>query len=251
MSGAAGRHRDVAAAPGRSAALQRSPGGTSGVRMATENFALPHPGRLARRPAAAPVESRDAPAPGLFLQSLIGCGGSAMNAPGKGDSSPLTVSSPDLPGGTFPRAFTCDGANRLPRLEWSTPPPGTQELAIEMLDPDAPGGTFTHWLVYGLPPGLSSLTAVPAGAAEGVNDFGRRGYGVRARRAAPRTTTISWSLRWTPGSVWRPGRGGPIWSHAPAVTCSAGANWSPPTSAPSRAPILPGAQIAQNRSICG
>ena len=46
-----------------------------------------------------------------------------------------------------------------------------------MLDPDAPGGTFTHWLVYGLPPGLSSLTAVPAGAAEGVNDFGRRGYG--------------------------------------------------------------------------
>ena len=43
-----------------------------------------------------------------------------------------------------------------------------------MLDPDAPGGTFTHWLVYGLRPGLSSLTAVPVGAAEGVNDFGRR-----------------------------------------------------------------------------
>ena len=46
-----------------------------------------------------------------------------------------------------------------------------------MLDPDAPGGTFTHWLVYGLPPGASSLAAVPAGPAEGVNDFGRRGYG--------------------------------------------------------------------------
>jgi len=45
-----------------------------------------------------------------------------------------------------------------------------------MLDPDAPGGPFTHWLVYGLPPGTSSLAAVPAGAAEGVNDFGRRGY---------------------------------------------------------------------------
>jgi hypothetical protein len=100
-----------------------------------------------------------------------------MNAPGHEDCSPLTVSSPDLPGGRFPRAFTCDGANRLPRLEWSSPPAGTRELAIEMLDPDAPGGTFTHWLVYGLPPGLSSLTAVPAGAAEGVNDFGRRGYG--------------------------------------------------------------------------
>jgi len=57
-----------------------------------------------------------------------------------------------------------------------TPPSGTQELAIEMLDPDAPGDTFTHWLVYGMPPNISSLAAVPAGAAEGVNDFGRRGY---------------------------------------------------------------------------
>jgi len=46
-----------------------------------------------------------------------------------------------------------------------------------MLDPDAPGGTFTHWLVYGLLPGISSLAAVPGGAAEGVNDFGHRGYG--------------------------------------------------------------------------
>ena len=105
-----------------------------------------------------------------------------MNAPRQEDSSPLTVSSPDLPGGTFPRAFTCDGANRIPRLEWGTPPAGTQALAIEMLDPDAPGGTFTHWLVYGLPPGLSSLTAVPAGAAEGVNDFGGAATGARAHR---------------------------------------------------------------------
>ncbi len=48
---------------------------------------------------------------------------------------------------------------------------------MEMLDPDAPGGTFTHWLVYRIPPGITSLAAVPPGAAEGVNDFGRRGYG--------------------------------------------------------------------------
>jgi Raf kinase inhibitor-like YbhB/YbcL family protein len=46
-----------------------------------------------------------------------------------------------------------------------------------MLDPDAPGGTFTHWLVYGIPPGISSMAAAPAGAAQGVNGFGRRGYG--------------------------------------------------------------------------
>jgi hypothetical protein len=63
-----------------------------------------------------------------------------MNGPNQGNSLPLTVASPDLAGGTFPREFTCDGANRLPRLQWSTPPAGAQELAIEMLDPDAPGG---------------------------------------------------------------------------------------------------------------
>jgi len=40
-----------------------------------------------------------------------------------------------------------------------------------------PGGTFTHWLVYGIPPGISSMAAAPAGAAQGVNGFGRRGYG--------------------------------------------------------------------------
>ena len=100
-----------------------------------------------------------------------------MNGPGQGNPSPLTVTSPDLAGGTFPREFTCDGANRPPRLQWSTPPSGTQELAVEMLDPDAPGGTFTHWLIYRMPPGIASLAAVPPGAAEGVNDFGRRGYG--------------------------------------------------------------------------
>ena len=81
-----------------------------------------------------------------------------MNGLNKGISCPLTVASPDLPVGTFPREFTCDGADRLPRRQWSTPPSGTRELVIEMLDPDTPGGTFT------------------AGAAEGVNDFGRRGY---------------------------------------------------------------------------
>ena len=136
-----------------------------------------------------------------------------MNGPDHGES-PLAVASPDLTGGTFPREFTCDGVNRRPRLEWSTPPPGAQELAIELLDPDTPGGTFTHWLVYGIPSGISSLTAVPAGAATAA----------RARHAAPRITTTSWSSRWTPGWAWPPERRGRIWSHAFAVTCWAGAS---------------------------
>ncbi len=109
-----------------------------------------------------------------------------MNGSKQGDSCPLTVSGPDLPRGTFPREFTCDGANRLPRLQWSTPPSGTQEVAIEMPGPNAPGGTFTHWLVCGLPPGISSLAAVPAGAAEGVSDFGRHGHGGPCRLMSER-----------------------------------------------------------------
>src|SRR5207247_317252 len=95
---------------------------------------------------------------------LTGSGGKTVNGSSQGNPSPLMVTSPDLAGGTFPREFTCDGANRLPRLQWSTPPSGTQEVAIEMLDPDAPGGTFTHWLAYGLSPGMSSLAAMPANA---------------------------------------------------------------------------------------
>jgi Raf kinase inhibitor-like YbhB/YbcL family protein len=138
------------------------------------------PGRLAPAPACrrlCRVALRAALALSVLMLPLAGCGGPAVNAPSSENAVPLTVSSPDLPGGRFPREFTCDGANRIPRLHWSAPPPGTQELAIELLDPDAPGGTFTHWLVYGLPPGITSLAAVPAGAAEGVNGFGRRGYG--------------------------------------------------------------------------
>ena len=141
---------------------------------------MARPGRLAPAPGCRRlclVVLRDALALIVLMLPLTGCGGPTVNAPGQQDAAPLTVSSPDLPGGMFPREFTCDGANRIPRLQWSTPPPGTRELAIELLDPDAPGGTFTHWLVYRLPASVTSLAAVPAGAAEGVNDFGRRGYG--------------------------------------------------------------------------
>ena len=114
-----------------------------------------------------------------------------MNGSSQGDPSPLTVTSPDLAGGTFPREFTCDGANRLPRLQWSTPPSGTQEVAIEMLDPDAPGGTFTHWLAYGLSPGLSSLAAMPPTRPKVSTTSAGAATGARARRAALRITTTS------------------------------------------------------------
>src|SRR5262249_15489936 len=68
-----------------------------------------------------------------------------------------------LPGACSPCEFTCDDANRLPRLQWSTQPSGTRELAVEMLDPDARGGTFTHRLVYQ----VSSLEVRGSGRSAG------------------------------------------------------------------------------------
>jgi Raf kinase inhibitor-like YbhB/YbcL family protein len=60
--------------------------------------------------------------------------------------------------------FTCDGANTSPALAWSRVPEGTAELALVMDDPDAPGGTFTHWVVYAMPADYRELgPGVPPG----------------------------------------------------------------------------------------
>ena len=70
--------------------------------------------------------------------------------------------------------FTCDGDDVAPELAWKGVPDGTAQLAFALEDPDAPGGTFTHWLVYGLD---ASKTRISAGSLhEGENDFDSTGY---------------------------------------------------------------------------
>jgi Raf kinase inhibitor-like YbhB/YbcL family protein len=78
-------------------------------------------------------------------------------------------------GEPIPPQFTCDGADAPPPLEVNDPPEGTRSYALIMDDPDAPGGTFTHWLVYDIPPGAGELR-VSAGKTL-KNSFGRQGYG--------------------------------------------------------------------------
>ncbi len=82
--------------------------------------------------------------------------------------------------------FTCDGENLAPGLGWEGVPGATQELVLALEDPDAPGATFTHWLVYGLDPRSTDLpegipqeaeVAALAGLRQGENDFGDVGYG--------------------------------------------------------------------------
>jgi Raf kinase inhibitor-like YbhB/YbcL family protein len=81
----------------------------------------------------------------------------------------MTVSSSAFKAGAaIPVRYTCKGENLSPPLSWSAPPAGTAELALVVDDPDAPGGTFVHWVISGIPASQRELAenAVPAGAQE-------------------------------------------------------------------------------------
>ncbi|MDQ4108144.1 MAG: YbhB/YbcL family Raf kinase inhibitor-like protein [Actinomycetota bacterium] len=82
-------------------------------------------------------------------------------------------------GDTVPIQFTCDGDNLSPPLSWSGVPEDAEELRISLKDPDAPSGSFTHWLVSGVDPSSSNVGqgTVPAGGSEEMNSFGETGYG--------------------------------------------------------------------------
>ena len=81
-------------------------------------------------------------------------------------------------GGLIPARFTCEGANVSPELRWSDMPASTHSFALIVDDPDAPVGTFTHWVLFDIPADRSNLAEGEnkIGVA-GKNDFGRAGYG--------------------------------------------------------------------------
>jgi len=90
----------------------------------------------------------------------------------------LTVrSSAFQDGGIIPRQCTCDGENLAPPLDWSGVPSQSKSVALICDDPDAPSGTFTHWVLYNIPPAVHSLDARTPVATEGVNGFGKIGFG--------------------------------------------------------------------------
>ena len=87
-------------------------------------------------------------------------------------------------GGEIPKRHTCSGADLSPALSWDGVSPAAHSLALIVDDPDAPGGTWTHWLIWNIPAHLTALPeGVPAedvlqnGARQGRNDFHRIGYG--------------------------------------------------------------------------
>lgn len=87
-------------------------------------------------------------------------------------------------GETIPKKFTCDGTDVSPQLRWKDAPAATQSLALIMDDPDAPVGTWVHWVLYNLPAnttelpeGVEKQEQVAAGGLQGRNDFRKIGYG--------------------------------------------------------------------------
>jgi Raf kinase inhibitor-like YbhB/YbcL family protein len=81
-------------------------------------------------------------------------------------------------GGTIPQKYTCDGVNVSPPLSWTGLPNGTKSLAMIADDPDAPVGTWVHWVLYDIPSDLSQLAEGAQGiGTPGINDFRKTGYG--------------------------------------------------------------------------
>ncbi len=99
----------------------------------------------------------------------------------------ITVSSPAFAdGGNIPRRYTCDGENVSPPLRFADVPPGTRQLGLLVADPDAPSGTFVHWVAWGIDPATQTLGEGEAPPGTGINGFGRRGYdGPCPPRGAP------------------------------------------------------------------
>jgi len=86
-------------------------------------------------------------------------------------------------GGWIPKKYTCDGADGSPALTWGEPPAGTQSFALIVDDPDAPAGTWVHWVLYNLPgharalpEGLPTDRELPDGTRQGRKRFGKTGY---------------------------------------------------------------------------
>jgi len=101
----------------------------------------------------------------------------------------LTITSTAFaPNGAIPSVYTCEGSDISPPLAWTGAPAGAKSFVLIVDDPDAPDPaaprmTWVHWVLYNIPPSAGALpeavkpAALPPGTREGVNDWGRTGYG--------------------------------------------------------------------------
>ncbi|MGZ9265216.1 MAG: YbhB/YbcL family Raf kinase inhibitor-like protein [Candidatus Deferrimicrobiaceae bacterium] len=94
--------------------------------------------------------------------------------------SELSITSPAFShNGMIPKKYTCDGIDVSPPLSIGNAPEKTKSLALIVDDPDAPMGTWVHWVAWNIGPGIGEIpeNTVPPGALQGTNDFGKQRYG--------------------------------------------------------------------------
>lgn len=94
----------------------------------------------------------------------------------------FTIKSPAFENnGVIPQKYTCDGKDLSIPLKWEGAPEKTKSYVLIMDDPDAPVGTWDHWVLFNIPPSVTEIkegaNSAPAGATEGKNSWGRTGYG--------------------------------------------------------------------------
>lgn len=97
----------------------------------------------------------------------------------------MKITSPAFEGGgIIPRIYSCDGQDKSPELNWTGAPAGTQFFVLILDDPDAPGGTFNHWVIFNIPADATGLeenvpktAQLDSGALQGRNSWGELGYG--------------------------------------------------------------------------
>ena len=104
-------------------------------------------------------------------------------ATGGGDMGFIVISTDFKEGGRIPKANTCEGSDTSPAIQWEGAPAGTKALALIVEDPDAPMGTFIHWVVYDIPASSKSIErgagsggTLPPGAKHGSTGFGANRY---------------------------------------------------------------------------
>ena len=118
----------------------------------------------------------------LIVVCSLGCGAVAAVAQAR---PKLTVSSTAFAdGAAIPAKYTCEGDDLSPPLQWDGAPASTKSFALICDDPDAPGRTWVHWVLYNVPSTTSALAegtpktgSLPGGGAQGLNSFGKTGYG--------------------------------------------------------------------------
>jgi Raf kinase inhibitor-like YbhB/YbcL family protein len=113
--------------------------------------------------------------------ACAGCGSghAAAPAPSAAQAHAGVTSPAFAAGSTIPRAFTCDGADVSPPLRFTSVPAHAAALALIVLDPDARGGTFVHWVAFDIPARTRTVPqgSPPAGSRQGRNSFGATRYG--------------------------------------------------------------------------